>query len=107
MAPVAPDRANIEQDGFVFALRRRKGFLAPFVPLDGLVHGGAKIGGRRLGQGVEGRGGHEFKCIATEQETPLIAKFAEVSLRAPSLSVRPVKDQRPVLKPIDTNLCNV
>ena len=58
MTPVAPDRADVEQDGLVLALRGGKGLLAPLMPLDGLVHGGAQIGGRSLGERVEGLGGH-------------------------------------------------
>ena len=37
VAPVAPDRADIKQDGFVFFLSEGKGGLAPRVPLHGLV----------------------------------------------------------------------
>ena len=59
VAPVAPDRADIEQDGLVLALRRGKGVLAPFVPVDGLVHGRTQVGGRRLGERVERLGGHD------------------------------------------------
>jgi sugar lactone lactonase YvrE len=35
VAPVAPDGANVEQDGLVFGLRARKGRFAPRVPLTG------------------------------------------------------------------------
>jgi hypothetical protein len=39
VAPVAPNRSNIEQNGLVLSLRDDKSFFAPFVPLDRLVHG--------------------------------------------------------------------
>ncbi len=58
MAPVAPHRANVQQDRLVLALRHGKGFLAPLLPLDGLMHGRTQVGGRRLGKGVEVLGGH-------------------------------------------------
>ncbi len=43
VAPMAPDRADIEKNGLVFGGRAREGFRAPFVPLDRLVHGGTQI----------------------------------------------------------------
>jgi len=58
MAPVAPHGANVEEHGFVLALRRGERFVAPLLPLDGLMHGGAQVGGRGAGEGVEGGGGH-------------------------------------------------
>ena len=44
VAPVAPHRANVQQDRLVLALRSGEGFLAPLVPLDGLVHCRPQIG---------------------------------------------------------------
>jgi len=41
MAPVAPDGADIEEDGLVFGFGAGEGSVAPFVPVDGLVRGGA------------------------------------------------------------------
>ena len=52
VTPVAPHRADVEQNGLVLALRSGKGFLAPLVPLNGLMHGGAKIGGRGVRERV-------------------------------------------------------
>src|SRR5579863_10130049 len=63
VAPVTPHCANVEQDGLVLALGDGKGLLAPLVPLDRLVHGGTQVGGRRLGQGVEGGGGHGLPSL--------------------------------------------
>src|SRR5712664_2353285 len=37
MAPVAPDGADVEENGFVFGLGARESGIAPFVPVDGLV----------------------------------------------------------------------
>ena len=44
VAPVAPDRANVEQDGLVFSLGARKGRLAPRMPLDRLMARRAQVG---------------------------------------------------------------
>ena len=56
VTPVAPHRADIEQDGLVLALRRGEGLLAPLMPVDGLVHGRAQIRRSRLRERV---GGHK------------------------------------------------
>ena len=37
VAPVAPHRADVQQDGFVLGARPRKGLFAPFVPVHGLM----------------------------------------------------------------------
>ena len=47
MTPMAPDRANIEQDGFVFALGFVECLCSPLMPLNWLVHGRAQV--RRRG----------------------------------------------------------
>ena len=60
VAPVAPDRSDIEQDGLVLALSDRKRLFSPFMPLDGLMHGRAQVRRRSAGKGVEGLGGHAF-----------------------------------------------
>ena len=52
VAPVAPHRADVEQDGLVLALCGGKGLLAPLVPVDGLVHGGAEVGRRGVRERV-------------------------------------------------------
>src|SRR5260370_31051965 len=39
MAPVAPNGADIEEDGFVFGFGAGESGFAPFVPVDGLVGG--------------------------------------------------------------------
>ena len=43
MAPVAPDRAYVEQDRLVQFARQRKGGLAPLLPCNRLMHRGAQI----------------------------------------------------------------
>jgi len=58
MAPVTPDSADIEQHGLVLALGRGERLFTPFVPLNGLVHGGTQVRGRRAGEGVERLGSH-------------------------------------------------
>src|SRR5580658_8108070 len=74
MAPVAPHRANVEQHGFVRALRRGKRLLAPLMPLNGLVHGGPQVGGRSAGERVQGLGSHgSFSlnvCLRSGAEAP-------------------------------------
>jgi hypothetical protein len=49
---VAPDRANIEEDGLVFFGRKVEGFCAPFVPVDWLVQSGPQVGRGRSVEGV-------------------------------------------------------
>src|SRR6185312_6114004 len=58
VTPVAPDGADIEQDGLVLFLRQGEGFRSPLMPANGLVHGGAEIGGRGARERVGGVGGH-------------------------------------------------
>jgi len=41
MAPVAPDRADVEENGLVFGFGAGEGGVTPFVPFDGLVRSGA------------------------------------------------------------------
>ena len=43
VAPVAPDRADVEEDGFVLGFGTGESGVAPFVPVDGLVCGGTQI----------------------------------------------------------------
>jgi hypothetical protein len=52
VTPVAPHGADIQQDGFVFSGCAGKGFRAPFMPLDRLVHGGSEIRRGGFGEGV-------------------------------------------------------
>src|SRR4029077_1935063 len=44
VAPVAPDRTDVEQDGLILGASPGESFLAPFIPLDRLVGGRAQIG---------------------------------------------------------------
>jgi len=44
VAPVAPDGADIEEDGFVFGFGAGESGVTPFVPVDGLVRSGAQVG---------------------------------------------------------------
>ena len=59
VAPVAPDGADVEKDGFVFGFGAREGGVAPFVPVDGLVRGGAQVGAGGIFQAVCGMVGQE------------------------------------------------
>jgi hypothetical protein len=45
------------------------------VPLDGLVHGRAKIGGRRLGEGVERLGGHGLSVSRRDGKSLSVCKL--------------------------------
>ena len=54
VAPMAPDRADIEKDRLVLGLGAGKGLRAPLVPIHRLVHGGAQIGTRGIGQAAFG-----------------------------------------------------
>ena len=53
MTPVTPHCANIEQHGFVLALRLGESLFAPLMPLDRLMHGGAKISGGSAGKRIK------------------------------------------------------
>src|SRR5258708_3148282 len=44
VAPVAPYRAYVEEDGFVLALGKTEGICTPFIPVDGLMRRGTQIG---------------------------------------------------------------
>ena len=57
VAPVAPHRADVEQDGFVLGLGARKRSLAPRMPVDGLVARRAQIGRCCVFQLIAGDGG--------------------------------------------------
>ena len=48
VAPVAPDRADVEQDGLVFSLGARECSLAPGMPLDGLMARRTQVGRGRV-----------------------------------------------------------
>src|ERR1700722_16016471 len=54
MAPVAPDGADVEQDGLVFGFRSGEGFVSPLVPIHCLVHCRTKIGTCGPGEAVFG-----------------------------------------------------
>ena len=54
VAPVAPHRANVQQNRLVFRLSPRKGRLAPSMPPHRLMPRRAQIGGRSLGKRVRG-----------------------------------------------------
>ena len=58
MAPVAPHRANVQQDGLVLPLGLFKRLRTPFMPVDGLVHGGAQVRRRSAGEGIKLLGAH-------------------------------------------------
>jgi hypothetical protein len=52
MAPVAPDRADIQQHGLVLGLSCLEGFASPGKPLDRLMRCGLQVGGAGLTQAV-------------------------------------------------------
>src|SRR5262249_12628293 len=54
VAPVAPDGADVEKNGFVFGLGARESGIAPFMPVNRLMGGGAKIGACGILQAVGG-----------------------------------------------------
>jgi len=58
MAPVAPDRADVEENGLVFGFGAGESGVAPFVPFDGLVGGGTKVGAGGIFQAVFRMVGH-------------------------------------------------
>jgi len=60
---VAPHRADFEQHGLVLPPSGSERVFTPFVPLDGLVHGGSQVGGRRASEGVVGRSGHDHYSL--------------------------------------------
>ena len=43
VAPVAPDRADIQQDWLVFGFCTREGGFTPFMPVDGLVRSRTQV----------------------------------------------------------------
>src|SRR6185437_5598592 len=64
MAPMAPHGPNIEQNGLILALGEGEGLLAPFIPLDGLLHRGAEVGRSRAREGIQSVGGHHSSLNA-------------------------------------------
>src|SRR5262249_22744316 len=54
MAPVAPHRSNIQQDGFVLAFGAREGVFAPFVPINRLMRRRTQIRAGGILQAVFG-----------------------------------------------------
>jgi hypothetical protein len=71
MTPVAPNRADVEQHWLVLAPSSGEGLRAPLVPVNGLMHGRAQVGGRGAGEGVERRGGHSPSLSRVEALGPL------------------------------------
>src|SRR5713226_9130773 len=70
VAPVAPDGADIKEDGLVLGFGAGEGGVAPFVPVDGLVRGGAKIRAGGVFQAVfrmVGQGRSQFEISKNEQ----------------------------------------
>src|SRR5690242_4987406 len=43
VTPVAPHRADVEEDGFVFRFGALEGVIAPFMPVNGLMRCGAQV----------------------------------------------------------------
>ena len=52
VAPVAPDGADVEEDGLVFGFGAFESVIAPFVPINGLVRGGTQVGAGGIFQAV-------------------------------------------------------
>src|SRR6266436_6515225 len=52
VAPVAPDGADVEEDGLVLGFGAGESGFAPFVPIDGLVRGRAQVGAGGVFQAV-------------------------------------------------------
>src|SRR6185312_16359042 len=74
MAPVAPYRADVEQDGLVLALRSLKRFRPPLMPVDGLVHGRTQIRRSGVRQGIESLGAHSD---SVQFQSPLSCEYRE------------------------------
>ena len=82
VAPVAPDGADVEEDGFVFGFGTGEDGIAPFVPIDGLVGGGTEVRAGGIFEAVLRMVGHgcslvkiakreELRCFASLRMTPL------------------------------------
>ena len=54
VAPVTPDRADVEQDGLVFGLGAGKRGVAPLVPVDRLMCSGTQVGAGGIFQAIFG-----------------------------------------------------
>jgi len=67
VTPMAPHRANIEQNRFVVPLRRGEGVVVPLMPLHRLMHGRTEIGGGGAGKGIRSRGGHRSSLNGFER----------------------------------------
>src|SRR5690348_14537487 len=59
VAPMAPHRSDIKEDGLVFGFRARKRRIAPFVPVNRLVRRGAQVGTGGVLQAVTRRRSHK------------------------------------------------
>ena len=70
VAPVAPDGADVEEDGLVLGLGAGEGGVAPFVPVDGLMGGGTEVGAGGIFQAVfrmVGHGCSQFEFAKNEK----------------------------------------
>ena len=63
VAPVAPHRADVEQDGLVFGAGTGKGFFAPLVPGHRLMRGRAQVGTCGLLQAAFSLVGHKIPFV--------------------------------------------
>src|SRR5260370_10359027 len=89
MTPVAPDRADIQEDGLVFGFGASECSVAPFVPIDGLVRSRTQVGA-----------GGDFQAICRlvgQSPSQFAAAKNEQSRFFPSLTMTPKKS--PGLKP--------
>src|SRR5262249_909254 len=75
VAPVAPDGADVEEDGLVFRFGAGESSVGPFVPIDGLVSGGAEVG--RGGSFEASFGGQGQPFVRAEDENSIIQRIRE------------------------------
>src|SRR3989442_9565351 len=76
VAPVAPYRADVEEDGLVLGMRSDEGRLSPREPVDGLVRGGFEVSGRLGGQRVQLR---YLTAVFGSRPAPATSDFSLVS----------------------------
>ena len=88
VAPVAPDRADVQQDGLVFGARASEGLRTPFLPSHGLVRRGMQIGTCGVRQAVGVFFGHMGPFIHRSWSLKLARKRgAGIEMRFRSASV--------------------
>src|SRR2546422_6290716 len=76
VAPVAPHRADVEQDRLVLGLRSGEGRLSPREPVHGLVRGGFEVGGRLGGQRVQLK---NLMAVLVSSSAPITSDSSSIS----------------------------